>query len=373
MSSFPPPLTPSHVDLRGLPWMPLHGDRLFGSDTWLLASDAGRVAALTLWWASWKQSPAGSLPDHDRALAQLAGFGTQVKAWMDIRAEVMRGWVKCSDGRLYHPVVCELALEALELRVEKTEKVDHKKERQRRWRERLKAASKALRERGIAVPKGASLETLERLLGDGFVDADVDGGDATRDVSRDGGEIGKIVHDSTGRKNLKDSLDAARGETVSEAPEKPTVLPSSVTHVVQATTIALKGNAIGQPFKTPPPPRRTPAEQIAVLVPKTIPSKPLTPEQLAEARKQTALADGAHPLQGFARQCRLLAGMEDAAGPSDCRAAQSWLDSGISQGDALERIRAHVARRGYSPPSHLSYFSAIVRTVPAPQLQENQR
>ncbi|QHJ01642.1 hypothetical protein GT347_20180 [Xylophilus rhododendri] len=32
------------------------------------------------------------------------------KAWKDVRSGALRGWVLCSDGRLYHPVVSEKAL-----------------------------------------------------------------------------------------------------------------------------------------------------------------------------------------------------------------------------------------------------------------------
>lgn len=112
MTNLPEPLTPPDCDLRGNEWMPLYGDRLFASDTWLMASAEGRCAALTLWWAAWKQSPAASLPDNDRALAQLAGYGMQVDAWMKVREEAMRCWIKCSDGRLYHPVLADFAIQA---------------------------------------------------------------------------------------------------------------------------------------------------------------------------------------------------------------------------------------------------------------------
>jgi hypothetical protein len=118
----PAPLLPTECDLRGLEWMPLYGDRLFASDTWLMAGPEGRCAALTLWWAAWKQFPAGSLPDHDIALAQLAGYGAAVKAWIAIKAEAMRGWVKCDDGRLYHPIVCKFALEAWDRRVKERDR-----------------------------------------------------------------------------------------------------------------------------------------------------------------------------------------------------------------------------------------------------------
>ena len=122
MTEAPEPLTPPDCDLRGLEWMPLYGDRLFASDTWLMAGPEGRCAAMMLWWASWKQRPAGSLADQDRALAQLAGYGVAVKAWLPIKEEAMRGWVLCSDGRLYHPVVCELALLAWDRRVKERDR-----------------------------------------------------------------------------------------------------------------------------------------------------------------------------------------------------------------------------------------------------------
>jgi hypothetical protein len=69
------------------------------------------LAAVLLWGASWHQVPAASLPDDDRLLAQLAGYGKVVNAWKKVRAGALRGFVKCSDGRLYHPVVAEKARE----------------------------------------------------------------------------------------------------------------------------------------------------------------------------------------------------------------------------------------------------------------------
>jgi hypothetical protein len=127
MSELPEPLTPADCDLRGMEWMPLYGDRLLSSETWLEAGPEGRCAALALWWASWKQCPAGSLANTDRVLCQIAGYGMAIKSWLAIKDEAMRGWVKCSDGRLYHPVVCELALEAYARRVKD-------RQRKEKWR-----------------------------------------------------------------------------------------------------------------------------------------------------------------------------------------------------------------------------------------------
>jgi hypothetical protein len=96
--------------------MPLPGDRLFESDSWIEASFEGRCAIFQLLWAAWKQKPAGSLPKNDRILSQLAGYGSNVKAWRTVQAEALRGFIECSDGRLYHPTVCEFALATWERR-----------------------------------------------------------------------------------------------------------------------------------------------------------------------------------------------------------------------------------------------------------------
>lgn len=92
--------------------MPLDVVRLRDSD--LAATETAEAfrAAVMLWCASWHQLPAASLPDDDRVLANLAGYGRVVKEWQKEREGALRGWVKCADGRLYHPVVAEKAAEA---------------------------------------------------------------------------------------------------------------------------------------------------------------------------------------------------------------------------------------------------------------------
>lgn len=110
--TLPAPLIPSEVDLTDFPFMPLDVRRLRDSDLASLESPEACWAAVLLWAASWHQIPAGSLPDDDRVLSQLAGFGRVVKEWMRVREGALRSFVKCSDGRLYHPVVVEKAVEA---------------------------------------------------------------------------------------------------------------------------------------------------------------------------------------------------------------------------------------------------------------------
>lgn len=108
-NALPEPLVPGEVDLRDFGYMPLEFRRLFASDTWILGNYEERCAAFCLWCESWHGAPAGSLPDNDRILAHLSQAGAR---WKRLREHALRGWVKCSDGRLYHPVVAEKALEA---------------------------------------------------------------------------------------------------------------------------------------------------------------------------------------------------------------------------------------------------------------------
>lgn len=74
-------------------------------------------SAVLLWCASWHQVPAASLPDDEAELAKFAGYGLGIKLWTKVRAGALRGFVKCSDGRLYHMVVAEKALAAFEAKL----------------------------------------------------------------------------------------------------------------------------------------------------------------------------------------------------------------------------------------------------------------
>ena len=108
----PEPLISAEVDLQDFAFMPLQVARLRDSE---LAAEENPEAcwyAVLLWAASWHQIPAGSLPDNDTALMRLVGLGRDARTWKKHRAGALRGFVLCSDGRLYHPVVVEKAKEA---------------------------------------------------------------------------------------------------------------------------------------------------------------------------------------------------------------------------------------------------------------------
>ena len=113
-NTLPDPLVPAEVDLRDFAFMPLHVVRLRDSGLTAKASGDEFRAAVLLWCASWHQQPAASLPDDDAEIASLCGYGRAPREWAKIRAGALRGWVKCSDGRLYHTVIAGEAREAWE-------------------------------------------------------------------------------------------------------------------------------------------------------------------------------------------------------------------------------------------------------------------
>lgn len=112
MSELPQPLTPVDCDLTDFPFIPLQIMRLRRSKAWLAAKRNPSLAfyMINLWTASWHEIPAASLEDDDDMLAEFA-MCDPVK-WDKLRVAILRGWVKCSDGRLYHPTVAEKAIEA---------------------------------------------------------------------------------------------------------------------------------------------------------------------------------------------------------------------------------------------------------------------
>jgi hypothetical protein len=129
----PEPFVPADLDLRDFRWMKLDLMALFNSDFNATVDDTAWRAGVTLWGKAWHQVPACSLPNDDATLCSLAGLGRDTKTWKRIRPIAMRGWVECSDGRLYHAYLCKMATGAHE-------------ERQRK--EHQKAADRARKARG---------------------------------------------------------------------------------------------------------------------------------------------------------------------------------------------------------------------------------
>lgn len=201
-TSLPAPLVPAEVDLRDFQGMWVDTDRLLRSDTWLEGSGDQKAAAFTLWAESWHQVPAASLPTNDRLLGKLS----QADAWARCKAHALRGWVECSDGRLYHPVVAEKALEAW---VEKlTSAISGAVGNAKRWqieidtqqiRQQLRTAVDALRN---LAPTSRALKkkAVIVILADSPPDQRSDSGGDTRSDSPPDAQIGSPPESGKDRK-----------------------------------------------------------------------------------------------------------------------------------------------------------------------------
>jgi len=160
-TAIPHPLVPAEVDLSGMSYMPLEISRLMNSDLFVLSTGDEFKAAVALWCKSWQQVPAASLPNNDRILAHLSGA---FQKWNKLKAMAMQGWILCSDGRFYHPVVAEKALSAWEQRQDYEDRKQNEAERQRRHREDHKAIRSNLRELGIVLPHNTPMSQLQEML-----------------------------------------------------------------------------------------------------------------------------------------------------------------------------------------------------------------
>ena len=106
------PLVSRDVDLSDFPFMPIMIAQLQRSRAWLICKKKPQLAfyMLNLWMGAWHGRPAASVENDDLVLADIAGCDE--KTWIKVKAEVLRGWVECDDGRLYHSVIAERAMEA---------------------------------------------------------------------------------------------------------------------------------------------------------------------------------------------------------------------------------------------------------------------
>jgi len=187
-TNLPDPLVPPEVNLSDYPYMPLDVRRLLRSETWITAADEPRLghALMCLWAESWHQVPAASLPDNDRVLARFAMCSPE--QWAEIRPKALKGWIKCKDGLLYHPVVAEKALEAWG--------------KKRKQRDQTRAATEARARKRLAEQGTAS---------EGSNDARDEERNVERNEERD---EKRNVHQERGEERRGDEGKAAANETL---------------------------------------------------------------------------------------------------------------------------------------------------------------
>jgi hypothetical protein len=113
-TELPAPPLPAECDLRRYRKMPIDIVRLQSSDIQMECSPEEKWFAFELWMAAFHQVPAASLPDHDEKLAYMAGLSRDKRTWNRVKKAALRGFVKHSDGRLYHPVLADICREVWE-------------------------------------------------------------------------------------------------------------------------------------------------------------------------------------------------------------------------------------------------------------------
>ncbi|WP_426960265.1 DUF1376 domain-containing protein [Muricoccus radiodurans] len=147
--------------------MPFDVGRLLNSNFWALSEGDEFKAAFSLWMRSWLQVPAASLPADDRILAVLSGAHED---WAERKQRALHGWLKCSDGRLYHPMIAELALAAHAERLNQRERSSVEHQRVQRHRAERAVMRDALRAAGQKVSSDIPMKELrqayQKLTGD---------------------------------------------------------------------------------------------------------------------------------------------------------------------------------------------------------------
>lgn len=117
------PLVAADVDLTRLESFMLNAPKLLGSELVALSTGDEFKAAVMLWCRAWGQ-PRCSLPDDDRVLASFAGYQRDLRGWAKVRDMALRGWVKCSDGRLYHPTLAAEASRAYKAKKQRQDAIN---------------------------------------------------------------------------------------------------------------------------------------------------------------------------------------------------------------------------------------------------------
>lgn len=151
-ADLPEPLTPADCDCTNLDGFMLNVERLMASELVALSSHEVIGAALLLWCRAWKQTPAASLPDDDRINAAFAKL--PLPRFRKLKAEIMRGFIKCSDGRLYHRTLAAEATKAFARKQAFSKKRETDATRLREWRRNGKG-------RGNETPDETRGETLD--------------------------------------------------------------------------------------------------------------------------------------------------------------------------------------------------------------------
>jgi hypothetical protein len=233
------PLVPADVDLRDFTFMPLDVARLRDSKIVDEVNGEAFRAAVLLWCAAWHQVPASSLPNDDVQLAKFAVYGRVVSEWLKVKDGALYGFVLCSDGRLYHPVVAEKAVEASEKKAEYAERSNARTEKAR-------AAAQARWGKGNA--EGGGTPSVDDAHARDMPSTLIAQNNANASGKQCGGMLQALPKGTgTGRETRKSSLRSPRGDAGASAENSKQPLSwsakANLDRVEQRCRTALDGHA----------------------------------------------------------------------------------------------------------------------------------
>jgi hypothetical protein len=103
----PAPLVPEAYECRKL--MRLYLDRddvIAATEAAILDGDLTEICRMRMAAIAWKEKIPGSLPADDVKLSRLI-FGNDLGRWLSMKDVLLRDWMVCANGRLYHPSVAD--------------------------------------------------------------------------------------------------------------------------------------------------------------------------------------------------------------------------------------------------------------------------
>ena len=134
-NEIPDPPYSSETRAKGL-MFDIDVERLYQSKTWLIAPADLKPWLLRLWVESWRSIPVGAFEDDDELIA--ARIQMPENLFQAHRKILMRGWVRHSDGHLYHPTITELVMKIVEWRGrERARKEEYRERKERERREAM--------------------------------------------------------------------------------------------------------------------------------------------------------------------------------------------------------------------------------------------
>jgi hypothetical protein len=318
--NLPDPLTPPDCDLRGMPDMPIDVHVLLTSDIFLLSTGDEFKAAFALWCHAFFQIPAGSLPDNLKLLETLSGFG---RKFARIKEVALRGFIKCSDGRLYHPMVCRKALIA--------------------WNYRLNLRAKTRNATDARMAKRRDVTLV--------VTSDVTCSTILTKLSKE--------KEREEREDVRPSFNliAAR------ASEKLSYVPSAKKNE-DASELPTQKKPDEKNDDAKPAAAKTRAEAMWGAEPSKIPLDPLGVGVVKYAMidpDSGKLEVAGIILEEFGKDCRRAAKMSETPTLKDFQIIAAWLAEAWDDFQIIDLIKDFASRSNYKQPFSLGFFDKMIR------------